>query len=81
MVKAMHIEFTRPFVTARPVPLPSDAAFVVVHSGIKSKKAVGNKFNHRVAECRLAARNHIPCLNGNVNPSGSLVFLPDLASR
>ncbi|CAL8100391.1 unnamed protein product [Calicophoron daubneyi] len=53
---AILIEFTRPMVTVHPVRLPSDAVFVVAHSGVNSRKAATSMYNERVSECRLAAK-------------------------
>ncbi|XP_053617624.1 N-acetylgalactosamine kinase [Plodia interpunctella] len=51
---AQYITFNP--LTACPVALPEDAAFVVAHSLAKLNKAATNDFNRRVIECRLAAK-------------------------
>ena len=52
--KAMYIQFNP--LKLEPVELPKGISFVVVNSCVESNKAVGNEFNTRVAECRVAAQ-------------------------
>lgn len=58
---ALLIEFTKPLVTVRPVPLPSDLVFVIAHTGVQARKVATSRYNERVSECRLAAK--ILCMN------------------
>ncbi|CAH8288064.1 unnamed protein product, partial [Heterobilharzia americana] len=53
---ALLIEFTQPFVTVNPIQLPSDAVFVIAHSGVNARKVATSHYNSRVSECRLAAK-------------------------
>ena len=52
--KAMYIQFNP--LKLEPVELPKGISFIVVNSCVESNKAVGNEFNTRVAECRVAAQ-------------------------
>ncbi|KAI6649542.1 N-acetylgalactosamine kinase isoform X1 [Oopsacas minuta] len=52
--KAMYIQFDP--LRLEPVELPIGISFIVVNSCVESNKAVGNQFNTRVAECRVAAQ-------------------------
>lgn len=40
----------------RPVTLPSNALFAVIHSGKECNKGADSQYNQRVVECRLAAQ-------------------------
>jgi galactokinase len=42
---------------ASPVPVPSDAAIVIVHSGV-TRGLVGSAYNERRAQCEAAARHY-----------------------
>ncbi|CAI4224275.1 unnamed protein product [Auanema sp. JU1783] len=52
--RALKINFNP--LSSEPVFLPSDAKFVVLHSGQTMNKAASSEFNQRVAECRLAGK-------------------------
>lgn len=52
--KAMHIQFNP--LRLESVELPKGVKFIVVNSYVESNKAVGNEFNTRVTECRVAAQ-------------------------
>ncbi|CAH8493224.1 unnamed protein product [Dicrocoelium dendriticum] len=53
---AILVEFTKPFVTVHPVPLPLNLVFVVAHSGVHARKAATSMYNQRVSECRIASK-------------------------
>lgn len=63
--KAKLIDFN-PLVT-HDMQLPVDATFVVANSLVKANKAASFTFNHRVIECRLAAK--ILAITHNIDPT------------
>ena len=69
--RAKLIEFN-PLVT-RDVTLPPDATFVVANSLVKANKAATSTFNHRVMECRLAAK--VLAVTHNIDPSTILKLI------
>ncbi|CAJ0930261.1 unnamed protein product, partial [Mesorhabditis belari] len=51
---ALRIDFNP--LKSKPVHLPNDALFVVLHSGDTLNKAASSHYNERVIECRIAAQ-------------------------
>ncbi|CAJ0572382.1 unnamed protein product, partial [Mesorhabditis spiculigera] len=51
---ALRIDFNP--LKSRPVKLPGDALFVVLHSGDTLNKAASSHYNERVIECRIGAQ-------------------------